>query len=111
MSENITGGMPEYNSLLAQENHLFTLARSGRLSLPQNWLEKYPVLFDKVLYPLAAILFGFAAPFLAAFLSLPLLLSDYRGSDYRRILSRPACYSGWVVSPAIFLDLVLVVVV
>jgi len=74
MGENITGHQLENYSLLAQDNHLFVLARSGRLSLPQSWLEKQPVFFDKVLYPLAAILFGFVAPFLAAFLGLPLLL-------------------------------------
>lgn len=79
MSENIIGHAPENNYLLAQDNHLFNLARSGRLSLPQGWLKKHPVLFNKVLYPLAAILFGFVAPFLASFLGLPLLLVVFVG--------------------------------
>jgi hypothetical protein len=74
MSNKISGHQPESYPLLGQENHLLALARSGHLNIPGNWLEKRPFLVDKVLYPLAALLFGFMAPFISAFLGLPLLL-------------------------------------
>ncbi len=64
--------MKPFLSLVSPENHLFHLARTGRLRLPEAWLEKYPALIDKALYPAAALLFAYLAPLLSAVLGLPL---------------------------------------
>jgi membrane protease YdiL (CAAX protease family) len=61
-----------FHAILSQENHLFRLARTGQLRLPQAWLEKYPILIGKVLYPAALLLFAYLAPLLSAILGLPL---------------------------------------
>ncbi|MDX1415639.1 MAG: type II CAAX endopeptidase family protein [Candidatus Promineifilaceae bacterium] len=67
------------DSLLGQDNHLIALAGTGRLRVPQSLMDQHPVLFDKVLYPLAVILFGLIAPFLSAFIGIPLLLPLFLG--------------------------------
>lgn len=67
----------QYGRLLAPDNSLFDLARTGRLRLPQSWLEKRPRLINKILYPLVVLLFAFLAPQLAAVLGLPLTILGF----------------------------------
>jgi membrane protease YdiL (CAAX protease family) len=67
----------EDQSLLSADNQLFRLARSGRLRLPQSWLQRQPLLFDKILYPAAVILFAYLVPILSSFIGVPLLALPY----------------------------------
>lgn len=67
----------ESGRLLSPDNVLFNLARTGRLRLPQSWLEKRPVLINKILYPLAVLLFAFLVPQLSAVLGLPLTILGF----------------------------------
>ncbi len=63
--------------LLSPDNALFAQARTGRLRLPASWLENYQVAIDKFLYPIAALLFAYLAPILAAILGLPVTLLGF----------------------------------
>ena len=74
MSENSNNYLVGKRPIVPPENHLFHLARTGRLRLPQSWLAKHPVLIDKVLYPAAVLFFGYLAPLVSAVLGLPLLV-------------------------------------
>lgn len=67
--------------LLAPDNPLFNLARTGRLRLPKSWLEKRPLLIDKILYPIAVIFFAFMAPQISAVLGLPLTIQGFSLND------------------------------
>ena len=72
-----TAEYARHGRLLAPDNPLFNLARSGQLRLPQSWLEKRPVLINKILYPLAVLLFAFLAPQISAVLGLPLMIIGF----------------------------------
>ena len=73
----------ESSRLLAPDNVLFNLARTGRLRLPQSWLEKRPVLINKIVYPLAVLLFAFLVPQLSAILGLPLTILGFNLNNSR----------------------------
>ena len=73
LSQNDISPLLEEQSLFSPDNHLIRLARSGRLRLPDSWLRKRPVLFDRILYPAIVLIFVFLAPFLSSVLGLPLL--------------------------------------
>jgi CAAX protease family protein len=77
----IEPGVP--GGLLSPNNKIFDLARSGRLRLPQSWLEKRPVLFGKILYPLIVIAFAFFIPQIAVVLGLPLVIPGFNWSESR----------------------------
>jgi hypothetical protein len=77
MQTDNTAEYARHGRLLAPDNPLFNLARSGRLRLPQSWLEKRPVLINKILYPLAVLLFAFLAPQISAVLGLPLAIMGF----------------------------------
>lgn len=79
-TENLTKSA-QYDCLLAPDNALFNLARTGRLRLPQSWLEKRPVLIDRILYPLTVLLFAFLAPQISAVLGLPLTILGFSLND------------------------------
>lgn len=59
------------NKLLAPDNHLFTLARAGRLRLPNNLSDRARKNVDDVFYPLLVLLFGLITPLLIGILLLP----------------------------------------
>ena len=84
MSQNETNPLFEEQPLLSPENQLFRLARSGHLRLPESWLLKRPVLFEKVLYPAIVLVFAYLAPFLSVILGLPLLAITYFVPDVRQ---------------------------
>lgn len=62
------------DSLLSAENHLYQLARLGRLRLPKSTSEDARRLFDRIIYPIAVVIFGFVTPILAGLFLLPFLL-------------------------------------
>jgi membrane protease YdiL (CAAX protease family) len=61
-------------SLLSSDNHLYQLARLGRLRLPKSTSEKTRRLFNRVIYPIAVVIFGFVTPILAGLFLVPFLL-------------------------------------
>ena len=73
----------QYGRLLSADNRLFSLARTGRLRLPQTWLEKRPVLIDKILYPVAVLLFAFLTPQFSAVLGVPLAMLGFNLNESR----------------------------
>ena len=79
-TESLTGPS-QFGRLMAPDNPLFNFARTGRLRLPQSWLVKRPVLINKILYPLAVILFAFVAPQISAVLGLPLTILGFNLND------------------------------
>lgn len=68
---------PQQGILLSPDNRLFALARTGRLRLPQSWLEKRPVLIKRILYPVAVILFAYLIPQLSAILGFPIAAAGF----------------------------------
>jgi membrane protease YdiL (CAAX protease family) len=64
-------------SPFSPNNHMFHLARLGRLRLPQSWLERQPLLLDKIIYPAAVLLFAYFVPVISTSLGLPLLIIPY----------------------------------
>lgn len=63
--------------LLSADNHLFRLARSGRLRLPQSWLSRWPRLMEKVFYPGLVLVFAFLVPIISGLIGVPLLIIPY----------------------------------
>ncbi|MFL7839782.1 MAG: lysostaphin resistance A-like protein [Candidatus Promineifilaceae bacterium] len=61
-----------HGRLLQPDNPLFTMARSGRLRIPQSWLDNHAVLINKFLYPFSVILFASLVPVISAILGLPI---------------------------------------
>lgn len=61
------------SGLLSDGNHLFELARRGRLRLPGFLGKRGKRVVDGVVYPLAVFLFTLAAPLLAGILAFPCL--------------------------------------
>jgi membrane protease YdiL (CAAX protease family) len=88
--------------LLQPNNPLFTLARTGRLRLPSSWLEKHPVLINKVFYPFIVIGFAFLAPLIAAIIGVPLWSSGASLNNSQPDLSNVLYLIG-VFLPLIFL--------
>jgi hypothetical protein len=84
LSQNDINPRFEERSLLSPDNHLFRLARIGHLRLPESWLLKRPVLFEKVLYPAIVLVFAYMVPFLSVILGLPLLAITYFIPDVRQ---------------------------
>lgn len=74
--------LPQHGRILSPHNQLLDLARTGQLRLPQSWLEKRPVLINKILYPIAVLLFAFLAPQFSAILGLPAVMWGFNlGKD------------------------------
>ncbi len=71
----------EQGQLLSPQNRLFELARTGQLRLPKTWLEKHPVLINKILYPIAVLLFAFLAPQFSAIIGLPMVMWGFNVGD------------------------------
>ncbi len=74
MSQDSTSSLFKERPLLAADNQLLRLARTGRLRLPQSWLLRRPRLFEKLLYPALVLLFASLVPIVSAILGLPLLV-------------------------------------
>jgi hypothetical protein len=62
-----------HGRLLQSDNPLFMMARTGRVRLPQSWLENHPAFINKFLYPLMVILFVSLAPAISAILGIPII--------------------------------------
>lgn len=59
------------NKLFDPDNHLFNLARSGRLRLPGSFSDRARSNVDEIFYPILVLLFGLAAPLLTAIVLVP----------------------------------------
>lgn len=70
--------------LVSADNHLFQLARSGRLRLPESWLARWPIVIEKLFYPAAVILFAYIAPILSSLIGLPLVMLPTFFTDLQR---------------------------
>ncbi len=77
MNQDSTGSLLRKQLLLSTDNPLFRPARIGHLGLPSSWLSRRPVLFNKILYPGAVLLFAYLVTTLGSVLGLPLLVIPY----------------------------------
>jgi membrane protease YdiL (CAAX protease family) len=77
LSQNETTPLFKEQSLLSADNQLFRLARKGRLRLPESWLSRRPVLFEKLLYPAIVLLFAYLVPTVSSLFGSPLLVIPY----------------------------------
>jgi len=68
---------------LFQDNHLFQLARTGRIYLPFERLEKHRAFIDRIIYPILVMLFALSTPLIAVILGLPvrIIFSIVRGAE------------------------------
>ncbi len=62
------------DSLLSADNHLYQLARLGRLRLPKSTSGEARRVIDRIIYPIAVVFFGFVTPLLAGLFLIPFLL-------------------------------------
>jgi membrane protease YdiL (CAAX protease family) len=68
--------------LLSSDNHLFELARSGRLRLPATLSERNYRTINRFLYPLAALIFGLLVPITAVLALAPFfIIRELGGGD------------------------------
>lgn len=74
MSADLGQQTPTDQALFSKNNHLFQLAEMGHVRLPGNVLGNNPDLLNKIIYPIATILFGFLVPFLSVIFGLPIRL-------------------------------------
>jgi len=84
LSQNGINPPFEEQSLLSPDNHLFHLAQTGDLRLPESWLARRPVLMEKILYPAFVLLFAYLVPVLSSVLGLPLLAIPYFFPDIQQ---------------------------
>jgi membrane protease YdiL (CAAX protease family) len=60
---------------------LLELAGRGHLRLPETWLSRFPTLINKILYPLAVLLFAVLVPQIAAVFALPFVAGTFNPND------------------------------